>query len=86
MTLLEQYFDCMRRGDPVALADLFHKDGVLHDASWTRVGEDTIHLSGKMAIELMFHHTFRLNRGPSPISGAKFLEATMAWCFIIYRG
>ena len=86
MTLLEQYFDCMRRGDPVALADLFHKDGVLHDASWTRVGEDTIHLSGKMAIEMMFHHKFGVNRGPYPISGVKFMEENVAWYFIIYRG
>ena len=86
MTLLEQYFDCMRRGDPVALADLFHKDGVLHDASWTRVGEDTIHLSGKMAIEMMFHHKFGVNRGQYPISGVKFMEENVAWYFIIYRG
>ena len=86
MTLLEQYFDCMRRGDPVALADLFHKDGVLHDASWTRVGEDTIHLSGKMAIEMMFHHKCGVNRGPYPISGVKFMEENVAWYFIIYRG
>lgn len=86
MTLLEQYFDCMRRGDPVALADLFHKDGVLHDASWTRVGEDTIHLSGKMAIGMMFHHKFGVNRGPYPISGVKFMEENVAWYFIIYRG
>ena len=40
MTLLEQYFDCMRAGDCVALADLFHPEGILHDSSWTRVGED----------------------------------------------
>ena len=86
MTLLEQYFDCMRRGDPVALADLFHKDGVLHDASWTRVGEDTLHLSGKMAIEMMFHPKFGVNRGPYPISGVKFMEENVAWYFIIYRG
>ena len=86
MTLLEQYFDCMCRGDPVALADLFHKDGVLHDASWTRVGEDTLHLSGKMAIEMMFHHKFGVNRGPYPISGVKFMEENVAWYFIVYRG
>ena len=55
MTLLEQYIDCMRKGDECALADLFSKDGILHDSSWTQVGEDTLHLSGKMAVEMMFH-------------------------------
>ena len=37
MTLLEQYIDCMCRGDECALADLFAKDSVLHDSSWTMV-------------------------------------------------
>ena len=85
MTLLEQYFDCMRRGDPVALADLFHKDGVLHDASWTRVGEDTIHLSGKMAIEMMFHHKFGFNGGPFSIHSVKYVGDNTVWYFITYH-
>ena len=86
MILLEQYFDCMRAGDCVALADLFHPEGILHDSSWTRVGEDTLHLSGKMAIEMMFHHKFGINGGPYPISGVKFMEENVAWYFIIYKG
>ena len=64
MTLLEQYFDCMQRADAVGLADLFNDVGVLHDASWTKVGEDTLHLSGKMAIEMMVDHKVGRNRGP----------------------
>ena len=86
MTLLEQYIACMRAGDPVALADLFHKDGILHDSSWTRVGEDTMHLSGKMAIEMMFHHKFCFNGGPYPISGVRYMEENVAWYFIVYKG
>ena len=86
MTLLEQYIACMRAGDPVALADLFHKDGILHDSSWTRVGEDTMHLSGKMAIEMMFHHKFGCNGGPYPISGVRYMEENVAWYFIVYKG
>ena len=86
MTLLEQYIACMRAGDPVALADLFHKDGILHDSSWTRVGEDTMHLSGKMAIEMMFHHKFGFNGGPYPISGVRYMEENVAWYFIVYKG
>ena len=86
MTLLEQYIACMRAGDPVALADLFHIDGILHDSSWTRVGEDTMHLSGKMAIEMMFHHKFGFNGGPYPISGVRYMEENVAWYFIVYKG
>lgn len=86
MTLLEQYIACMRAGDPMALADLFHKDGILHDSSWTRVGEDTMHLSGKMAIEMMFHHKFGFNGGPYPISGVRYMEENVAWYFIVYKG
>ena len=86
MTLLEQYIACMRAGDPVALADLFHKDGILHDSFWTRVGEDTMHLSGKMAIEMMFHHKFGFNGGPYPISGVRYMEENVAWYFIVYKG
>ena len=85
MTLWEQYIDCMRRGDGCALADLFAKDGILHDASWTMVGEDALHLSGKMAVEMMFHHKFGYNRGPFPISGVKFMEKNVAWYFIVYH-
>ena len=86
MTLLEQYIACLRAGDPVALADLFHKDGILHDSSWTRVGEDTMHLAGKMAIEMMFHHKFGFNGGPYPISGVRYMEENVAWYFIVYKG
>ena len=86
MTLLEQYIACMRAGDPVALADLFHKDGILHDSSWTRVGEDTMPRSGKMAIEMMFHHKFGFNGGPYPISGVRYMEENVAWYFIVYKG
>ena len=86
MTLLEQYIDCMRKGDEEALADLFDKDCVLHDASWTRVGEDPLHLCGKMAVEMMFHHKFGYNGGPFPISGVKYMEDNVAWYFIVYHG
>ncbi|MEE0435923.1 MAG: hypothetical protein UDB11_11095 [Peptococcaceae bacterium] len=86
MTLLEQYFDCMQRADAVALADLFNDVGVLHDASWTKVGEDTLHLSGKMAIEMMFHFKFGFNGGPFKISGIRYMEENIAWYFIVYHG
>ena len=32
MTILEQYIDCMQKGDETALADLFNEYGVLHDS------------------------------------------------------
>lgn len=66
MTLLEQYMDCMQKGDCVALADLFTDHGVIHDSSTIKAGMDTLHLEGKMAIEMMFHHKFGLTAVPSP--------------------
>lgn len=86
MTLLKQYIDCMRKGDERALADLFDTDGILHDSSWTMVGEDTLHLSGNMAVEMMFHHKFGYNGGPFPISGVKYMQKNVAWYFIVYHG
>ena len=47
MTLLEQYIDCMKKGNNVALSELFEEKGVLHDSSVNKVGQDTIHLEGK---------------------------------------
>ena len=67
MTILEQYIDCMQKGDETALADLFNEYGVLHDSSVYKAGMDTIHLEGKMAVEMMFHHKFGFNGGPFPI-------------------
>jgi len=42
MTLLEQYIDCMQKGDCVALADLFTDHGVIHDSSTIKAGMDTL--------------------------------------------
>ena len=38
MTILEQYIECMKKGDEVALADLFNEYGVLHDSSVIKAG------------------------------------------------
>ena len=86
MTLLEQFIDCLKRGDNVGMADLFDDNGVLHDASWRRIGYDTVHLCGKMAVEMMFHHKFGMNRGPFTVSGVKFTDDNVAWYFIVYNG
>ena len=40
MTILEQYIECMKKGDEVALADLFNEYGVLHDSSVIKAGMD----------------------------------------------
>ena len=71
-TVLEKYIACMQSGDNVALADLFDKHGVLHDSSLIKIGRDTMHLEGKMAIEMMFHNKFGFNRGAFPISAVKY--------------
>lgn len=84
MTILEQYMDCMQRGDNVALADLFNDYGVLHDSSLIKIGKDTMHLEGKMAIEMMFHHKFGFNGGPFKIYSVKYHGNNQVWYFIKY--
>lgn len=85
MTILEQFVDCMQRGDSVALADLFDDYGVLHDSSVIKAGMDTMHLEGKMAVEMMFHHKFGFNGGPFPIQGIRYMGERVVWYFITYH-
>ena len=86
MTILENYIDCIKEGDCAALADLFHENGVLHDSSVIKAGMDTLHLEGKMAIEMMFHHKFGFNGGPFKIQGVRHVEERIVWYFITYQG
>lgn len=86
MTLIEQYMECMQKGDCAALADLFTDRGILHDSSVVKAGMDTLHLEGRMAIEMMFHHKFGFNGGPFPITGIRYKEDRIAWYFISYHG
>ena len=85
-TVLEKYIACMQSGDNVALADLFDKHGVLHDSSLRKIGRDTMHREGKMAIEMMFQNKFGFNRGAFPISAVKYRNDTAVWYFISYGG
>ena len=85
MTILEQYIECMKKGDEVALADLFNEYGVLHASSVIKAGMDTIHLEGKMAVEMMFHHKFGFNGGPFPIHSVKYVGDNTVWYFITYN-
>lgn len=86
MTLLQQYMDCMVRGDKAGLSDLFTEDGVLHDSSQIKVGADTIHLQGRMAVEMMFHNRFGLNGGPFKINSISYQGENMVYYFITYHG
>lgn len=86
MTVLEQFIDCMKKGDNVALADLFNDYGVLHDSSLIKAGMDVMHLEGKMAVEMMFHHKFGFNGGPFPIYGVRYKDEHTVWYFISYKG
>lgn len=86
MTILKQFIECMKKGDPEALAALFSKDGVLHDSSVIRMKRDTIHLEGRMAVEMMYRHRFGFNGGPFPISGVKFTGDNMVNYFITCYG
>lgn len=68
MKLLEQYMECMRKGDNIGLADLFNEKGVLHDTSFLKINKDIMHLEGRLAVEMMFHHKFGFNGGPFKIT------------------
>lgn len=63
MRILEQYMECMKKGDNIGLADLFNEKGILHDTSFLKLNKDIMHLEGKMAIEMMFHHRFGFTEG-----------------------
>lgn len=84
MTLIEQFIDCMTNGDKTALADLFSDNGTLHDSSLIKIGKDTLHIEGKMAVEMTFHSKFGFNNGPFPISSVKILNDVSAYYFINY--
>lgn len=84
--ILEKFIDCMRTGNNVALADLFDKHGVLHDSSLIKIGKDTLHLEGKMAVEMMFHNKFGFNGGGFPVTSVKYKRDDTAWYFISYNG
>lgn len=86
MTVLEQYIECMINGDNVGLADLFNDYGVLHDSSLIKVGKDTLHLEGKMAIEMMFHHKFGFNGGAFPIYAVRYHGDNIVKYAIEYGG
>ncbi len=86
MTILENYIQCMKAGDAVALADLFNDYGVLHDSSMIKVGKDTLHLEGKMAVEMMFHNRFGVNGGPFEITSVRYKSDNTLWYFINYQG
>lgn len=85
MTLLEQYIDCMKKGDAVELANLFDDNGVLHDSSTHLAGMDTRHLEGKMAVEMMFHNRFGFNGGPFKITSVSYKAENTVCYFITYR-
>ncbi|MBC8585757.1 hypothetical protein [Youxingia wuxianensis] len=84
MTLLEKYIHCMEIGDNVGLAELFDEYGVLHDSSLGKAKMDTMHLEGRMAIEMMFHHKFGFNGGPFKIRNVEYKGKDTVEYFIHY--
>ncbi len=86
MTMIEKFVDAMKKGDNIALADLFGDYGVLHDSSLIKIGMDVMHLEGKMAVEMMFHNKFGFNRGPFNITGINYHGENMVCYFIEYGG
>lgn len=85
MNLLEQFIERMQEGNAAKLADLFCDNGVLHDSSYLKIGKDTLHIEGKMGIEMVFHNRFGMNRGPFKITSIKIVDEKNAWYFIEYQ-
>ena len=46
---------------------------------------DNLHLEGRMAVEMMFHHKFGFNGGPFPIHSVKYRGDDVVWYFITYH-
>ena len=82
--VLEKYIGAMQKGDNVALADLFDDYGVLHDSSLIKSGADTLHLEGKMGVEMAVHHKFGMNRGPFKITSVEYQDPDSVRYFISY--
>ncbi|MDO5715858.1 MAG: hypothetical protein Q4P25_04705 [Tissierellia bacterium] len=85
MGLLELFIERMQEGNAAKLADLFCDDGVIHDSSYIKVGKDTLHVVGKMGIEMIFHNRFGMNRGPFKITSVQIINETTAWYFITHN-
>ena len=85
MRILEQYMECMKKGDNIGLADLFNEKGILHDTSFLKLNKDIMHREGKMAIAMMFHHRFGFNGGPFPITNTVH-KADDNVCYFIEYG
>ena len=85
MTLLQQFIECMKQGDNLALANLFCEKCIFHDSSLNRIGLDTIHIKGKSAVEMAFHNRFGFNQGPFKITAEKYINETLAWYFVEYK-
>ncbi len=83
--VLAKYIDCMQRADNAGLADLFSDYGVLHDSSPMKIGRDTLHCEGKMAVEMTFHHRFGVNRGPFKITSVEYQDPNAVRYFISYN-
>lgn len=74
----------MTKGDNIGLADLFNEKGVLHDTSLLKINKDILHLEGRMAIEMMFHHRFGFNGGPFLITNTVHKSEDNVCYFIEY--
>ena len=84
MRILEQYIECMKKGDNIGLADLFNEKGVLHDTSLLKINADILHLEGRIAVEMMFHHKFGFNGGPFNMTNIVYKSDDNVRYFIEY--
>ena len=86
MVTILDFINALKEGKADKMADLFSDNGVLHDSSLLRLGQDSMHLEGKFAVEMMFHHKFGFNGGGYTVRAEKCIDEDRAWYFILYKG
>lgn len=86
MVSIQDFIERLRLGKADEMANLFDLYGVLHDSSPIRVGQDTMHLEGRLAVEMMFHHRFGFMGGGYDIRAVEIKDDSRAWYFILYKG
>ncbi|MDY4888921.1 MAG: hypothetical protein SO135_04145 [Sphaerochaetaceae bacterium] len=86
MVKILDFVQALQDGKAAELADLFSMNAVLHDSSMLKLREEPMHLEGKFAIEMMFHHKFGFNGGGYKIRAIKCRDENRSWYFIFYGG
>lgn len=85
MRLVEQFLESLKERDSQKIADLFTNDAVFHDSSYLKVGKNSLHVIGKMGIEMIFHNRLNMNPTEYIVSSIKVNDDNGAFAFITHN-